>query len=293
MSAVPVKKDALAAGGTRPRLCVISDELDDDIDVALDLCEGLGVREVELRTLGGRNALLIDYDEFHAVVTHVRARGFDVPALATPVFKCALAGGATNVDAARHGGPVEGGREEHFALLEEAVERAATLEIPLVRIFTCWRTANPAQDLHEVVELVAEARRSVGQRPVELVVENEHDCIVATAGETRALLDRSPGLRVIWDPANHVRGGGPPAESVPRGWQQRIAHVHLKDVDASGRWVGLGTGLVPFAAVLQSVVRAGYDGAVSLETHCELAGSRIAATAAALGAIRDVLGGAP
>lgn len=293
MSAVSRDTRAAAAGNARARLCVISDELDDDIDVALDLCEGFAVRQVELRTVGGKNCLLVERHELTAVVRHIRERGFGVPALATPVFKCALPGAPSKGGGALHGGPVDTGLDDHFALLEEAIERATATGIPFVRIFTCWRTPDPLENLDAVVDLVADARSRVGDRPVELLVENEHDCIVATAHETRALLERSPGLRVIWDPANHVRGGGSPEESVPRGWVDRIAHLHVKDVDAAGRWVGLGQGIVPFAAMWRNMSGSGYDGAVSLETHCELNGSRVEAARAAFDVIMVVMGDTP
>ena len=77
-----------------------------------------------------------------------------------------------------------------------------------------------------------------------LALENEHDCSVATSAEVRAALDAaaSPDLRVIWDPGN--------AAMVDRGSftglggleaiYDRVAHVHLKDVTASGSWVRIG-----------------------------------------------------
>ena len=73
------------------------------------------------------------------------------------------------------------------------------IDVPLIRIFSCWRVATPAAVFERVVEIVAEARRVAAAYPVEVVLENEHDCNVATAAETIALLDAVPDLRIIWD----------------------------------------------------------------------------------------------
>ena len=64
--------------------------------------------------------------------------------------------------------------------------------------------------------------------------------------------------------------------------------MHVKDVGTDGKWVPLGLGLVPYAAVIEQAVAEGYRGAFSLETHCEIDGSRITASAAALARLRAI-----
>jgi sugar phosphate isomerase/epimerase len=268
------------------RLSIISDELDDDLETALDICDRFGVPEVELRMIGGQNWLALDESALAEAVALVRGRGFEVSALASPIFKCPLPGGSDRPGAALHGGSSTSTIDDHWALLELGLDRAASLKIPVIRMFSCWRAPDPSAVVDDVAAILAEALRRAERFPVEVALENEHDCNIATAAETRAILDAVPALQVIWDPGNHVRAGGAPDDSALSGYADRIAHVHLKDVDESGRWVPLGEGLVPYAQLIDELVAEEYDGSFSLETHCEVDGSRVAATAAALDRLR-------
>lgn len=268
------------------RLAIISDELDDDLGRALDGCERLGLPAVELRKVAGRSFLDLSDEDAAAAVGAIRERGLAIAALATPVLKCSLPG-APGRAGALHGARAEATLDDQWPLLDRALALAARHGIPFVRIFSGWRVEDPRRVFDDVAAIVREALRRAERSGVELLLENEHDCNVATAAETRALLDAVPGLRVIWDPGNHVRAGGAPAQAGLPGAEARIAHVHVKDVDAEGRWVPLGTGRVPVAAFVQGLLAAGYDGVFSLETHCRVDGSVERASEVALAVLRD------
>ncbi len=271
------------------RLSIILDELGDDVGTALDACQRLGLDGVELRTLGGSSVVDAGDAELVRAVEAVHERGLTVTALATPVLKCSLPG-LPAPTGALHGARASATIEDSWRQLDRALEIAECHAIPFVRIFSGWRVPDPPRVTGEVAEVVAEALRRAGSSPVEVLLENEHDCNVGTARETSDLLGRVPGLRVIWDPGNHVRGGGPPEESALDESIERIAHLHLKDVDAKGRWVPLGTGLVPFATLVPRLLGAGYAGVFSLETHCEVDGSVERASELALDHLRAVAG---
>ncbi|MDE3168022.1 MAG: sugar phosphate isomerase/epimerase, partial [Acidobacteriota bacterium] len=85
-----------------------------------------------------------------------------------------------------------------------------------------------------------------------------------------AALDH-PNLKVVWDPANAVVGG---EKAVPDGYRllppARIAHVHAKDCTMDGHkpiWCELGDGVVGWREQIDTLVRDGYRGWISLETH--------------------------
>lgn len=60
-------------------------------------------------------------------------------------------------------------------------------------------------------------------------------------------------------------GGGDPVELV-RTYRDRIAYVHIKDIDASGTFVPLGQGVLDVAGVLEVLRSTGFDGWVTVET---------------------------
>lgn len=265
---------------------IISDELSDDLGGALDGCERLGIDGVELRKVHGRTWTDLADDEVAGAVDAIRERGMRPVAFATPVLKCALPG-APAPPGALHGASASITLEESLELLDRTAALAARAGVPYVRTFSGWRVHDPSAVLEQVVEAVAEAQRRAADHGVEVLLENEHDCNVATSEETIVILERIPGLRVIWDPGNHVRAGGDPAASALDGAIDRIAHVHVKDVDADGRWVPLGSGLVPWPDVVARLGASGYDGDYSLETHCTVDDSVETASAHALRVLHE------
>ena len=267
-------------------LGVNTDELDARRDLALDACERLGLTAIELRTLDGRSCVDLPDEVLDRAIDYARIRGFEVLALATPVLKCVLPATHAQVGVL-HGARARATLARSWRELQRAARTAERNRVPFVRIFSGWRVADPRAIEDRVVSVVAQALERAAPYDVELLLENEHDCNVATAAEVADVLAALPGLRVLWDPANHIRAGGAPAEVGLRVAADRIAHVHVKDVDASGRWVPLGSGRVPYRAVVDGLLDAGYAGALSLETHCAIDGSTERATASALDRLRE------
>jgi sugar phosphate isomerase/epimerase len=124
--------------------------------------------------------------------------------------------------------------------------------------------------MDETLEKAAERCRQQG---IDLVLENEHECNTATASEAVRILGAVSGLNLNWDPANAVMAGE--MDAYPAGWsmlpKERIHHCHMKNVarDGSGRmaWSAVGVGVIDWQGQFAALRRAGYRGAVSLETH--------------------------
>ena len=104
-------------------------------------------------------------------------------------------------------------------------------------------------------------------------IENEHACNIATGAETARLLSAvdHPALQVIWDPANALVAGETP---FPEGYTKipvsRIVHVHAKDCSVADHvptFGPLGEMAIDWRGQLEALVRDGYRGSISLETH--------------------------
>ncbi len=271
------------------RLCVITDEISQDLAHALDVCEDEGVGTVELRAVGGANVVSHDDDSLEEIRVLLKRRGFRVGAIASPFLKCHLYGDGALEGATHFAAPAS--REEQWAILERSFEVARLFGARIVRSFSFWRVPDPSGVRDEVAGVISEAARRTGAAGLTLGLENEHACNVATGAETRWVLDRaaSPALGVIWDPGNEAAMG---SEPFPGGYEQvrgRVVHVHLKDVDASGNWTQLGTGVIDYAGQFRALARDGYDGLLSLETHYGLPeGGAEKATRESLAAIRGL-----
>lgn len=254
------------------RLSVITDEISQDIDHALEVCEDLGIRTVELRSIGGANVVSHDQSSLRRVKTSLEDRGFDVCAISSPFLKCHLYGNGTPQGAMHFASPAS--REEQWDVLERALGVARLLGAPVVRAFSFWRVPDPTSVREEVVQALAQAVKRAQAAGLKLALENEHECNVGTGAEAGWILGRisSPSFGLVWDPGNEAMIGSKPFPSGYSHVRGRVAHVHLKDVDDEGNWTKVGTGTIDYRGQLRALAEDGYAGALSLETHYEAPG---------------------
>jgi sugar phosphate isomerase/epimerase len=258
------------------QLSVITDEIDARLGPALDVCEQLGIRAVELRTVDGVQIVDHAAEAVRAIRQELDARGFQVCAIASPFLKCD-----------RGDDPLAQERVH-----ERALRAAGLLAAPVVRAFAYWREPDPSVALPDLGTALARAATRAHDAGVTLALENEHECNVATSVEARAALNAaaSPLLRLIWDPGNAAMLD--PASFAGLGGLEtiydRVAHVHLKDVSAAGEWARVGDGTVDFAALLRYLADAGYAGYLSFETHYQRDGSGELATRDCVAALRSI-----
>ena len=258
------------------QLSVITDEIDARLGPALDVCEELGIRAVELRTIEGVQIVDQTPEALRVMKQELEGRGIHVCAIASPFLKCDR-GDDPPVQERVH---------------ERALQAAAALSAPVVRAFAYWREPDPAAALPQLGSVLGVAAARSSDAGVTLALENEHECNVATSVEAHAALDAaaSPHLRLIWDPGNAAMldpgsfAGLGGIETI----YDRVAHVHLKDVSASGSWTRVGDGIVDFAALLRYLAEAGYDGYLSFETHYQRDGSGELATRDCVAALRSI-----
>ena len=275
------------------RLCIITDEISQDLAHALNVCEDEGVSTVELRAVDEANIVSHDDDSLEKIKAMIDDRGFRVGAIASPFLKCHIHGdgdpqGATHFAASAS-------REEQWRILERSFEVARLLGAPLVRTFSFWRVPDPEVVRDEVAGVIAEAARRTEAEGLTLGLENEHACNLATGAETRWVLDLvpSPVLGVIWDPGNEAVMD---SEPFPGGYDQvrdRVVHIHLKDADENGNWTKMGSGIIDYQGQFRALAEDGYAGLLSLETHYEAPdGGAEKATRESLAAIREYCEGA-
>jgi L-ribulose-5-phosphate 3-epimerase len=270
------------------RLCIVTDEISQDLAHALDVCEDEEVSTIELRAVDGANIVSHDDDSLEKIQAMIEGRGFRVGGIASPFLKCHISGDGDPQGATHFAAPAS--REEQWKILERSFEVAHLLGAPLVRTFSFWRVPHPEDVREEVAGVIAEAAEHTAAAGLTLGIENEHACNLATGAETRWVLDRIPSsaLGVIWDPGNEAVMD---SEPFPGGYEQvrdRMVHVHLKDADRDGNWTKMGTGIIDYPGQFRALAEDGYAGLLSLETHYEAPdGGAEKATRESLAAIRE------
>ncbi len=269
------------------QLSVITDEISQDLGHALDLCQDLGLHTVELRAVDGTSVVANDAASLARIKAALDARGLRVCAIASPFLKCHLYGDAAAPGETHQAASTS--KAEQWGILARSLEAAHLFGAPIVRTFSFWRVADPTSAREELVQVLREAVRRAGSAGILLGLENEYACNVGTGAETGWVLRQIPSATfgVIWDPGNEAKLGSQP---FPEGYAHirgRIIHVQLKDLDAQGRWVKIGTGIIDFPGLLRALAADGYQGALSLETHYATPeGGQEGATRESIAAIR-------
>lgn len=112
---------------------------------------------------------------------------------------------------------------------------------------------------------VAERGRDLGVT-VCVHPHSHHGSLLESASEYEALLEATGDSGLMFNPdAGHiVRGGQDLMACLRRHWP-RIAHVHIKDVDAGGDWQPLGGGIIPWREMLGVLDEIGYQGWIVAE----------------------------
>ncbi|MBA3973251.1 MAG: sugar phosphate isomerase/epimerase [Candidatus Solibacter sp.] len=255
-------------------LAAITDEFTPELERALDAMAAIGMTGAELRVVWGKNIMDLTDDEVARAVDAVKSRGMHVLGISSPILKCVLPGGHVldtrfqqDIFASKHT------FDDQPRLADRAFKLCGMTGAKIIRVFSYWRTLEPERCHDAICEAVASLADQAKAHGVIIGIENEHACNIGTASEALKILNavQHPNLKLVWDPANMLVGGEDP---YPAGYGvlpiDRIAHVHAKDCHMEGHkpvWGPLGTRHVDWKGQISALLRDGYTGAVSLETH--------------------------
>jgi sugar phosphate isomerase/epimerase len=265
-------------------IAAITDEFSPDIEIAVRSMAEIGMTGAELRMVFGKNIIDLTDEEVDRAVAIVRGAGLKILSIASPLLKCVLPD-APDVDARF--------QQDMFAakhtfadqprLTARAFEIAERTGARIIRVFSYWRTVDPDACFDRIVIALRALADQASAHNVIIGIENEHACNIATGAETARLLAAldHPNLKVVWDPANAVVSG---ERAFPEGYERlpvsRIQHVHAKDCTFDNStfgdstqdghkplWCEIGKGVVDWRGQIDALIRDGYHGWISLETH--------------------------
>ncbi len=280
------------------QLAVITDEIDTDLERALDVMAEYGVRGAELRAIWDKNIADAPAEYWHRAKALLDARGMHVVGIASPFYKCDLPG----VTAEGEAGPLHSatarGLAEQIVLLEHCFDAARFFGTNLIRVFSFWKRGTLTPEIEEqIVDAFAEPAAMAARANMILGIENEHACYLGTGAQTARVLEEinSPQVRAIWDPGNAFMDGEKPFPTGYDAIKEFITHVHIKDAavpagSLTPEWAKVGAGQIDYAGQFAALKASGYQGYVSLETHWTGGGSKEASSRACLEAMRDMAG---
>ena len=257
-------------------VAIITDEFTQDFEHICETAVQMGIPALELRTAWNKNIVDMSDREIGEIGSLAKAAGLQIVSIASPVYKCTLPdGGDIDHRFEQDAFHAAHSYDDQPRILNRAIEIAGKLEARIIRVFSFWRTTDPAQLTDRIIEALRGAIGAASPKGLIIGLENEHACNLATAAEVAPAIRaiESPHFGLVWDPANaYVAGENPfPAgyDLLPAG---RIVHIHAKDgvMPAESdrmKWCALGEGKIDWKGQLSRLVAEGYPGMISLETH--------------------------
>jgi L-ribulose-5-phosphate 3-epimerase len=288
----------LPAASSRFKLSVITDEITQDFDRALEIASHeFGLAHVELRTLWNKNIINLDEKETAEVRRLLQKYGLQVTDIASPLFKTDWPGAPKSKyspDKPQFGADYSFAQQGE--VLERSIGAAKALGCNRIRCFDFWRLEDPQPFRAAMDEKLRDATGAVAPKNISLLLENEFACNTATGAEAARTLQavQSPNLLLNWDPGNAAYRG---ETAFPDGFEklpkERIGHMHCKDVvrqaDGSYEWAAMGGGIIDYVGQFRALLKARYSGTMSLETHWRGAGSAEESSRQSMAGMKELL----
>ncbi len=243
------------------KLAVFTDEVSQDLEVAIKLAMRYRLDGVELRTVWNKPVQHLSTADIDRIRRLLSERELSVAAIASPIFKCEL--------------DDEAARRDHLDYLHNCIRIGKELGTDIIRVFTFWKRGPSEPVWDQIKHHFRPAVPIAEDAGVTLAIENEHTTYCATAAETARFAKEigSPAVSIVWDPCNEVYAdeGINPYPQAYDLVRDLMVHLHVKDGardEALGpRVTPVGEGSIDWRGQLRTLLNAGYEGYASLETH--------------------------
>jgi L-ribulose-5-phosphate 3-epimerase len=266
---------AWAADVNQFKLGIITDEVSQDFEQALAWAKGFGLHWVELRFLWNKYVIDLTPDDVKRAKDLLEKYQIKVSVVDSPYLKTLLPGTQSRFFDPKTD-PLQSDFARQDAILERAIARAKDFGTDKVRIFAFLRVADPQSVFERVAKELDRSAVVAKGAGVRLLLENEFTCNVATGRESAEMLGlvKSPVLGLNWDPGNAYAAGE--LKPYPDGYdaidKKRLWHLHLKDAAPAAKgqeanWRPIGGGEIDYVGQFRALLKDGYTGTMSLETH--------------------------
>jgi len=259
----------------RSRISALTDEIARTPQGAIDFLKQYGLHLAELREVpggGGTYDESLSDEQLRSAAREFKDAGIQVSFLDAGSMKYYLPGTESprprkETDEARAKRLARDGAEYERRMdhIRKAINAAKILGTDKVRVFAFGRVAEPLKLMPRIAEVLEPMIDVAARDKIQLLVENEASCNVATAAELAALMKLLPSrwIGVNWDITN---GMGEKEVPFPDGYnllpKDRIGNVHIK-----GRTVLDYPERQNWRLIFDTMTRDGYTGNFGLETH--------------------------
>lgn len=257
------------------QISVITDEISQDFEHALDVAQEYGISAVDVRTLWKKNIAFLSNEELKRMEDALNQRNMHLNVITSPFGKCVLPSSrfSTNKKESLWRNP-----EFNLELFDRIVEISDFFNTPNIRIFSFLekRKSKVNNKWEEMINLIEPYVKKAEDRNKTLLLENDYMLMVADIEHTKRFFEdlNSEALKLILDPGNYyMEGESTNANRYNYFYEKNLVkHIHVKDLKymipgITGIFTVVGEGKIDYKSLFKQAIGYGYEGFFCLETH--------------------------
>jgi sugar phosphate isomerase/epimerase len=267
------------------KISLVTDELSSDFETAVEIGTSWGIRNYEIRGVGTeRIGSHSKYTEHH-LKRVIEQFGISICAVSPGIFK------VEPQQDVFEGWTVLKWQDvyefEQQQRLEAVIENQIEVILPRtiafcqsvgcsnIILFSFNRPAGVPSGTplpKFLLDYFKRATKMAEDNKIQLFIENEHICYGDTVENCIQIIKDvgSPNLSINWDPGNAYFAHEIPYPTAYEKVAPYVRHVHMKDAitHANGEMEYVVKGDIKWEEQLKALQDSGYDGYLSIETHC-------------------------
>ncbi len=249
-------------------LGVTTDEIDEDALTAVKFLREFHLNWAEVRSVWGKYNTEQPVEKIQELRKIFDEYQIKLSILGTSFFKIPLPAESTEGQAIL---------DKQWEMLDRAIVRAKIMGTDQLRVFGfTYKTGSEPDKANypRIYELLSHAAQKAKAQGIRLAMENVNTSYVWSSTQTAAVLKhvKEDNFGLTWDPNNAAQTL---ETSFPTGYKlldpARIFHVHLRDfkkgADGKVDWCAVGEGEMDNLGQIRALLKDGYKGKFTLETH--------------------------
>ena len=210
---------------------------------------------LEIRNINGKNVMELTDEEAKAIRARLDEEGIKVWSIGSPIGKKDI-----NLP-----------EEEHLADAKRGCELAKILGAGNIRMFSFYNGVDDATHA-KMLDLLKKFVKIGEENGIKMCHENDKGLYGDNLSRTKEVLDATPGLYYVYDPANFLQVGEKSADTISQ-LADRAFYFHIKDVvSETGELVPAGYGDGNIKGLVGRITE---DKVLTVEPHLKIFGGYV------------------
>ena len=241
------------------QLSVITDEISQDFEHALDVAKSFGVKTVDLRKIWDKNIVDFTDEELNRLKEALDKREMKVGVVTGPIGKCSSKKASQNL-----------------AKFDRIVEISDFFDTPYIRIFSIKTGLKATEAKWNLMKkLITPLIEKAEKLNKILLLENDVGMNVSKINQCNRFFEEftSPNIKLLLDPGNFFMVKEPTTPEAYEHFYKNnlVGYMHVKDpirkLPIAATFGVVGEGKIDYESLFKQAIDNGFKGYFCLETH--------------------------